>query len=131
MPRRKKPWPNERIAKLGNRSISVRIIDRGRGPEIEGTRVTVYRIMDYLREDSSAERIGQELELTAEQVNQAITYITAHRHEVEVAYEKILQRVNQDNPSGAEGKAPSAEELKQRILARQAKTYIHVDSARQ
>jgi hypothetical protein len=29
--------------------MTARIIDRGRGPEIEGTRITVYDVMDYWR----------------------------------------------------------------------------------
>ena len=31
--------------------MTARIINRGRGPEVEGTRVTVYRILDFFRED--------------------------------------------------------------------------------
>lgn len=27
--------------------MTAKIIDRGRGPEIEGTRITVYDVMDY------------------------------------------------------------------------------------
>jgi hypothetical protein len=48
--------------------MAARIISRGRGPEVEGTRVTIYRIMDFVREDSSADRIATELHLTAAQV---------------------------------------------------------------
>src|SRR3989442_15866224 len=33
-------------------AMVARIIDRGRGPEVAGTRVTVYRIMDFVREGS-------------------------------------------------------------------------------
>jgi uncharacterized protein (DUF433 family) len=109
-----------------------RIIDRGRGPEIEGTRVTVYRVMDYLREGSSAQRIAEELDLSSEQVQLAIDYIAAHREEVEVEYEKILRRVSQGNPAWVEaGNARSVEELRARILARASKDQTHVDTARQ
>jgi hypothetical protein len=37
--------------------MAARMIDRGRGPEVVSTRVTVYWIMDFLREGSSAGRI--------------------------------------------------------------------------
>ena len=37
--------------------MSARIIDRGRGPEIEGTRITVYRIMDYVRDGDRVARV--------------------------------------------------------------------------
>jgi Protein of unknown function (DUF433) len=30
--------------------MGAKTIDRGRGPEIEGTRITVYDVMDYLQE---------------------------------------------------------------------------------
>jgi uncharacterized protein (DUF433 family) len=78
--------------------MAARIINRGRGPEVAGTRVTVYRIMDFLREGSSAERIATELHLTEEQVCLALDYIAMHRRTVEAEYEKILQRVQQRNP---------------------------------
>jgi len=63
--------------------ISTRIIDRGRGPELEGTRVTIYRIMDFVRDDTAPEEIARELELSADQVAMALPYIAAHRDEVE------------------------------------------------
>ena len=78
--------------------MTARIIDRGRGPEVAGTRVTVYRIMDFLREGSSAGRIATELLLTEEQVRVALDYIAVHRRTIEAEYEKILQRVQQRTP---------------------------------
>ena len=58
--------------------MSAQIIDRGRGPEIEGTRVTVYRIMDFVRDNSPRERIASELRLSMEQVEVALAYIAEH-----------------------------------------------------
>ena len=60
---------------MEDQPMSSRIIDRGRGPEIEGTRVTVYRVMDFLREGSGADRIAEELFLSADQVEHALRYI--------------------------------------------------------
>jgi uncharacterized protein (DUF433 family) len=112
--------------------MAARIIDRGRGPEVEGTRVTVYRIMDFVRESSSIERIATELHLTEEQVHVALDYIAAHRRTVEAEYEKILQRVQQRNsPHIDAGRAPSPGALKQRIRARCAQDGRHADSGRQ
>lgn len=99
--------------------MTARIIDRGRGPEVEGTRVTVYRIMDFIREGSSADRIATELSLTEEQVCVALDYIAAHGRDVAAEYDKILQRVQQHNPSHIEaGRVEDLEALKQRIRAR-------------
>ena len=111
--------------------MAARIIDRGRGPEVAGTRVTIYRIMDFLREGSSAERIAAELHLTEEQVCVALDYITAHRRIVEAEYAKILQRVQQRNPPHVEaGRATSPDALKQRIRARRIQDITHADSGR-
>jgi uncharacterized protein (DUF433 family) len=112
--------------------MAARIIDRGRGPEVEGTRVTVYRIMDYVREGSSLGRIATELHLTEEQVHVALDYIAAHRRTVEAEYEKILQRVQQRNPPHIDaGRATSPDALKQRIRTRCAQDGRHADSGRQ
>jgi uncharacterized protein (DUF433 family) len=112
--------------------MAARIIDRGRGPEVEGTRVTVYRIMDFVREGSSVGRIANELHLTEEQVHVALDYIAAHRRTVEAEYEKILQRVQQRNPPHIDaGRATSPDALKHRIRARCAQGGMHADSGRQ
>jgi uncharacterized protein (DUF433 family) len=100
--------------------MATRITDRGRGPEIEGTRVTVYRILDYVREGSPAERMAAELDLTSEQVQAALAYIADHRQAVEAEYEQILLRAKQANPAWVDAaRAKTPEELRQRILARQ------------
>lgn len=111
--------------------MAARIINRGRGPEVAGTRVTVYRIMDFLREGSSAERIATELHLTKEQVRVALDYIAIHRRAVEAEYEKILQRVQQRNPPHVEaGQATSPDALKHRIHTRGVQDVTHADSGR-
>ena len=108
-----------------------RIIDRGRGPEVAGTRVTVYRIMDFLREGSSAGRIATELHLTEAQVRVALDYIAMHCGTVEAEYETILQRVQQRNPPHVEaGRATSPDALKQRIRARRIQDVTHADPGR-
>src|SRR5262249_52827752 len=107
---------------------SSRIIDRGRGPELEGTRVTVYRIMDFVRGGSSPEEMAQELELTSEQVSRALDFIAAHRDEVEAAYEQILQRVSGPNPDWIEARlAKSPEALRERLEQRRRETAGHAD----
>ncbi|MGH7202491.1 MAG: DUF433 domain-containing protein [Planctomycetaceae bacterium] len=98
--------------------MTTQIINRGRGPEIAGTRVTVDRIMDYLREESASDRIVAELNLSHEQVEAALEYIAAHRGEVETEYERILERVRQANPAWIEQRlAKSPQELKDRLQA--------------
>jgi uncharacterized protein (DUF433 family) len=72
--------------------MSPRIVDRGRGPEIAGTRVTVYRIMDFVRAGSTPAQIASELELDRTQVAVALDYIDANRAEVERMCSKISAR---------------------------------------
>jgi uncharacterized protein (DUF433 family) len=112
--------------------MDAEIIDRGRGPELKGTRVTVYRIMDFVREGSTAEEIADQLNLTAEQVQAALAYIDAHQASVDLEYARILERVNQGNPPEIDaGAAKTEAELKKRILARRASEKTHAGRARQ
>jgi uncharacterized protein (DUF433 family) len=102
-------------------SMSVNIIDRGRGPEIEGTRITVYHVMDFLKHGDSPESIARDLRISVEEVQAALDYIAAHRQEVDAEYVKIIQRVNRGNPPWVQAMlAKSPEELRQRLAARKA-----------
>jgi uncharacterized protein (DUF433 family) len=106
--------------------MSARIIDRGRGPELEGTRATIYRIMDFVQAGSSPEEIARELEPTDEQVRLAQEYIEAHRAEVQAVYEQILQRVSGPNPDWVEARlAKTPDLLKQRLEQRRRVTAGH------
>jgi uncharacterized protein (DUF433 family) len=99
--------------------MGARIIDRGRGPELEGTRVTVYRVMDFVRAGESPHCIAEELDLTDEQVKAALDDIEAHRDRIEAEYDAILKRVSQPNPDWVEaGSAKTWEERRRRIDAR-------------
>lgn len=101
--------------------MTARIIERGRGPEIEGTRITVYNIMDYTGEMFTPERIGEILDLSVEQVRAARTYIEAHREELEPVYQQMLERERRGNPPWVDALlAGSVEELKRRLALRKA-----------
>ena len=106
--------------------MTTRIINRGRGPEIEGTRITVYRIMDFVRDNCSMTTIADELNLSEAQVQAALDYITANRSEVEAEYDQLLLRLQQTNPPHIQaGRAKSLDELKRRIQARRLKDVDH------
>jgi uncharacterized protein (DUF433 family) len=112
--------------------MTAKIIDRGRGPEIAGTRVTVYRILDFVRDGTLPEGIAAALNLTEDQLQLALDYVAAHQPEVEQEYEAILRRVNQANPSWVDaGRARTVEQLRERVQARQTKGVTHADSGRQ
>ncbi len=94
------------------------IVNRGRGPEIAGTRITIYTIMDFLKYKYSTPDIASELGLTDEQVRAALEHIRAHQAESDREYELIMDRVNQPNPPEVDrGRAKTREELRERIRA--------------
>ena len=106
--------------------MPTRIINRGRGPEIEGTRITMYRIMDFVRDQCSMTTIADELDLSEAQVQAALDYIAANRSAVEAEYDRLLLRVHQGNPPHIQaGRAESLAELKRRIDARRLQDVDH------
>ena len=106
--------------------MTTRIINRGRGPEIEGTRITIYRIMDFVRDNCSMTTIADELDLSEAQVQAALDYIATNRSEVEAEYDQLLQRLQQANPPHIQaGRAQSLDELKRRIHARRLQDVDH------
>lgn len=74
------------------------IHDRGRGPEIKGTRITVFSILDYLLLAWQPDLIAVEFRLSSDQVRAAINYINDHTLEVLRDYIKILERGERGNP---------------------------------
>lgn len=68
------------------------IINRGRGPEIAGTRITVYDVMDYSTQGWHRDRIAGLFRLSSNQIQAALDYIEAHAAEVNSQYEAILER---------------------------------------
>jgi uncharacterized protein (DUF433 family) len=103
-----------------------RIIDRGRGPEIAGTRITVYDIMDYYKKGWHHTTIAATLRLSSAQVRAAIAYIEAHKEEVLADYQKILERNARGNPPEIQAKLDAIHEECQKIWAerRQAKQEV-------
>lgn len=67
------------------------IIRTERGLSIDRTRVTLYDVMDYLTAGYPAKLIREKLCLTDAQVDVALSYIEAHRDEVESEYQQVLQ----------------------------------------
>jgi uncharacterized protein (DUF433 family) len=78
------------------------IVDRGDGPKIEGTRVTVYAILEYIRRGRSRDWIAAAMNLSSPQVQTAIDYIRKHEARVTADYERIAARISQGNPPSVE-----------------------------
>jgi uncharacterized protein (DUF433 family) len=59
------------------------IHNRGRGPEIVGSRITVYDVLAETRAGRPVEQLTREWKLSVEQIECALRYIDEHREEVE------------------------------------------------
>ena len=70
-----------------------RIVDRGDGPRLEGTRITVYTVLEYLRDGRSRDWIAAFFRLSSRQVQAAMDYIRDHESEVNADYEEIMRRL--------------------------------------
>jgi uncharacterized protein (DUF433 family) len=75
--------------------MSVKIINRGRGPEIEGTRITVYDVWDYVRQGWHRDRIAALFRLSSRDIQAALDYIDQHHDEVITTYQRICARQTQ------------------------------------
>ena len=69
------------------------IINRGRGPEIAGTRITVFDVLDYRKHGWHRDRIAALFRLSSAQIQAALDYIDAHSEEVMAEYQRIVDRV--------------------------------------
>jgi uncharacterized protein (DUF433 family) len=75
--------------------LVAKIVKTGRGPEIAGTRITVYDVIDYHNAGWHRDLIADTLELSKRQVEVAIRYIEEHRDEVMANYEKNINDRNE------------------------------------
>ena len=74
------------------------IIDRGRGPEIAGTRITVYDVWEYAKVGWHHTAIAALFRVSSAQIVAAISYIETHKPEVLAEYQSIMDRVSRGNP---------------------------------
>jgi uncharacterized protein (DUF433 family) len=84
--------------------MNATIINRGRGPEIAGTRITVYDIWDYARHGHHHTLIAAILNLSSTQVQAALDYIEEHKEDVLAKYQKILDRAKVPYPPELQAK---------------------------
>ena len=97
-----------------------RVVDRGDGPKIEGTRITVYTVLDYLRAGRTRDWISALLHLSSDQVQAALDYIRDHDTQVNAEYEAIVARIAKGNPAQVEEQLrANREKVKARLLRQQ------------
>lgn len=75
------------------------IHDRGRGPEVVGTRITVYNLLPYFLDDSTTEaEIAELYELSVEQIAAARAYILNHADTILARHREIEATLARGNP---------------------------------
>lgn len=75
------------------------IRDRGRGPEVVGTRITVYNLLPYLLDASTTEKeVAEIYGLSVEQVASARAYVLNHADAVLSRHSEIEARLADGNP---------------------------------
>jgi uncharacterized protein (DUF433 family) len=94
------------------------IHDRGRGPEIRGTRITVYDLLDYLTAGWPVPRIAALFRISVEQAEAAVAYIEQHRAEVMANYARILERAERGNPPELQARLDAGHRRFQELVAR-------------
>ncbi len=72
--------------------MCAKIINRGRGPEIEGTRITVYDVLDYARQGWHRDHIAALFRLSSRDIQAALDYIDQHQDDVMASYQRICDR---------------------------------------
>jgi uncharacterized protein (DUF433 family) len=87
--------------------LPIEIHDRGRGPELKGTRITVYDIIPYRLGGCTPEQIVETLALsyiTPGHIEALFRYMDDHRDEVMAVHRRIEERIARGNPPEVEEK---------------------------
>src|SRR5207302_5572783 len=94
--------------------MSSLIQDRGRGPEIAGTRITVYNLLQsFLDPTVTEEEICRIYDLTPRQVAEARAYVLSNPETVLAEHLKIEERLAAGNPPAVRERAGRARETLQ------------------
>lgn len=102
--------------------LSIEIFDRGRGPELKGTRLTVYDIVPYRLAGETPEQIASVFrasyaELTAAHIEALFAYMDEHRAEVMAVHLRIETQIARGNPPEIESRLT---ENRQKMQVRRA-----------
>ena len=90
------------------------IIQCGKGPMIEGSRITVYDVLAETQAGVSTQQLAEEWKLEVSQIEEALRYIEQNREEVDRDWAEIRARHARGNPPEIEAKFA---ESKKRLYA--------------
>lgn len=72
------------------------IVITGRGPSIKGTRLTIYSLMEYLKDGWTPKHTAQWFNLTPEEMDGVMAYIKANEAELEKDYAEVMRRAEEE-----------------------------------
>ena len=72
------------------------VVRTPRGLSVKGSRLTLYSIMDGIRENNSLKNVRDLYELTDEEMLDVLDYIHLHKQEVEQEYREVLKSAEQN-----------------------------------
>jgi uncharacterized protein (DUF433 family) len=109
------------------------IVDRGRGPEIAGTRITVYDVLDHILEGWHHARIAAFFGIGSRQVEAAVEHIRENKIQVLTEYLQMLEREARGNPPELQAKLATshgkARALAKRLRQRNLQEQTHARSS--
>jgi len=82
----------------------IQIVDRGRGPQLAGSRTTVYDIIPYLEAGRSATYVAAAMGHSTREIQALIEYIELHREEVMAVHRRTEERIARGNPPEVEAR---------------------------
>jgi uncharacterized protein (DUF433 family) len=94
----------------------IEIYDRGRGPELKGTRITVYDVVYYHLNGHSPNFTAAALGISTPEVLALLQYFEEHREEVLAWHNKIEERNARGNPPEIEEKLAAVRGTFRRLL---------------
>jgi uncharacterized protein (DUF433 family) len=100
------------------------VVRRSDGPKIQGTRITVYTVLEYLRGGRSRDWIAASLGLSSRQVQAAMDYIRDNEVSVSGDFNRILERIREGNPPQVESQLrTNREKVRARLAQLPAATH--------
>jgi uncharacterized protein (DUF433 family) len=72
------------------------VVRTQRGLTVKGSRLTLYDIMDAIRENNSLKNVRDIFELTDEEMLDILDYIHLHKEEVEKEYQEVLKSAEEN-----------------------------------
>ncbi|MBF0118946.1 MAG: DUF433 domain-containing protein [Desulfobacterales bacterium] len=72
------------------------VMKTNRGLSIAGTRITLYQIMDYIKDNEPPEIIRDHFRLTIKQTADVLNYINTHYDEIDKDYQRISKQADEN-----------------------------------